>query len=1150
MFRQSSQFILVGMATAAVMTAAGCSKKAEDEGAAKISVMQALSLAGDVKAVEVNVTGTGIAAPMNMPLFLQADGSWKGLVNHIPTGSDRIFSAKAYDSAAKTHEIYSGSVSMVTITKDSIADVTIVLQENQAPGGFANHAPVVDGLTVSSTKAIFGEKIAYTVTAHDQDQGESATLTFTPSASCGTFAAPSLTTDASGKRVWAALWTAPASGASCQLNMEIADVHGAKAMAAATIALWNGPDVGGARVATLVQSFPTIQNITATPVAPATTLTVGGGVQLNVLATQPDGEAMTFAWTTDCNGAFDNAAAQSPTFTLGAAASACTFDVVASNPVKTGSDGVAVPASTVGHLTVNVGATAPAPAVGGVTVDLTSQSLEAINGGQTVTLYVRARETNSAASLTTYAWSAVNGSLSAQTDAADKSFSQIVWTAPAAMAASESITVTATDSQGATAAYTFVIRSASNPCAGAGTDGAACSDGNPCTVGDACLAGACVAGAPKVCAATDSCHTAGTCDTVSGTCSNPVAADGTTCDDGNACSTASSCAAGSCLATANVVCAALDTCHDAGTCQASTGTCSNPAKVDGTTCSDGNACTTGDSCQAGSCTGGAPVVCTGATACSTAACVPATGCVVTPAADGTPCTDNNGCTTGDSCHAGACVAGAPTVCTASDLCHTAGTCDPVAGMCSAETVSVTCDYGQLCEGSTGHCVRTTPTVGYAKNYAVSSVGGMTVDGSGSQYIVAKLFGTVNFGSGNVTSAGSSDIALVKLDPTTGLAVWSKVFGGSGESSNPSDQIPSGVAVNTAGKIAVLGTFTSNLIVNGTTTVNGAASALDFVMGTDASGAGQWGVKVDTQAGSLTSVAGNPARNEFVVCGYALGGVTDLGLSGSSGGDGLEDIIIAKLSETGSVLWARQIGGAGTQLCKTVALGADGTVYAAGVYNGSLDLGTGALPSYSSSVQAVWVAKLDSTDGHALASKSFGTAGKQAANSIAVDASGNVAIAGNVRGSIPFGTYTVTAAGGIDAYVAKLDSSLTPQWATRWGDTADQAAKSVSFSSVGDLVVVGYIKGSAVLGATTLTSAGLSDAYWAKFSGVDGSAVASALYGNASYDQSADVVAISRAATNAQKDKISVAGFGNGTFSVGSTSLTSTTANGFVFQMNP
>jgi hypothetical protein len=1155
MFRHSSKFIMAGLAAVAVQAAAGCSsiKKMEDQGSANVSVTQSLSLAGDVKAVEVTVSGTNIPTPITMPLFLQADGSWKALVSHIPAGTDRVFAAKAYDSTGKSHEIYSGSVSMVTINKDTTANVTIVLQENVANPGFANHSPVVDGVTISASKAIYGQKVAYTLTAHDQDAGESATLVFTPAASCGTFATPTITTDASGRRVWAALWTAPSSGTSCQLNMEVKDVHGAKTMSATTISLWAGQDTGSAAVATEFQSYPTIQNIEAAPVAPATVFSVGGGLQLNVLATQPDGKAMTFAWTSDCTGSFDNAAAKSPVFTLTTAAPTCTFNVVVGNPVSQSDNGSGtktdVALSTVGHLEVAVGAKDAAPELGGVAIDMTSQSREAINGGDSVTLYVRARETNSGASLSKYEWSTVGSGLGTQTDAPDMSFSQIVWTAPAGFSAAQSVAVTVTDSQGASISYVFAIRSASNPCAGA-SDGTVCEDGNPCTLNDTCQAGACVAGAAKSCvaAAADACHTNGVCDTATGLCSKPAAADGTSCDDGDACSTASACVAGACVATSVVTCTAADQCHLAGTCTA--GACSNPAKVDGTTCNDNDACTTGETCQAGTCGNGSAVVCSNPGTCKTAVCVPAAGCVVSNATDGTACSDGNGCTAGDSCQAGACVAGAPLVCTAADLCHTAGTCDPIAGMCSGETVK-TCDYGKSCTATTGNCDLTCPAPSYAKNYGVSSIGNMTVDGAGNQYFVAKLFGTQNFGSGNVTSAGSSDIVLAKLDPTSATAVWTKVFGGSGEGANPSDQIPSGVAVNSAGKLAIMGNFTSNLIVSSSLTVNGAGSSLDFLMGTDATGVGQWGMKVDTVSGSLTSIAGNPARSEFVVCGYAMGGMTDLGLSGAYNGDGLEDVVIAKLSDTGAVIWSRQIGDAGSQLCKTVALGADGTVYAAGLHNGTINFGDAALPVYASSVQAVWVAKLDAADGHTLVSKSFGTAGKQAANSIAVDNNGNVAVAGNVRGTIPFGTFVVTSAGALDAYVVKLNGSLVPQWATRWGDAAnDQVAKSVSFTSIGDLVTVGYIKGSATLGSTVLTSTGLSDAYWAKINGADGSVVCAASYGNAGYDQSMDVVAISRAATDSQKDKVNLAGFGNGTFSIGSVSLSSTTAAGFIAQMNP
>jgi hypothetical protein len=54
--------------------------------------------------------------------------------------------------------------------------------------------------------------------------------------------------------------------------------------------------------------------------------------------------------------------------------------------------------------------------------------------------------------------------------------------------------------------------------------------------------------------------------------------------------------------------------------------------------------------------------------------------------------------------------------------------------------------------------------------------GIAVDGAGNTYITGYFQGTVNFGAGSVTSAGSYDVFLAKLN-SAGAYVWSKTFGG-------------------------------------------------------------------------------------------------------------------------------------------------------------------------------------------------------------------------------------------------------------------------------------------------------------------------------------------------------------------------------------
>jgi hypothetical protein len=205
--------------------------------------------------------------------------------------------------------------------------------------------------------------------------------------------------------------------------------------------------------------YPIIDNITSTPIAPASALEAGGSTMLEVSAREPTGGAMTYAWSTDCDGAFDDLSARSPLFTLAAnsTASTCTFSLVVSGPSRRDNNGHAQILTTAGSLTVNVGVTQPQPPAGGPVIGLTSQSTDTANPGDTVSLNVQAYETNTSATLSSYSWSALHGTFGAPSNAPDLSYSMVDWTAPAVMTDQELITVIVTDSQGATASYSFVV---------------------------------------------------------------------------------------------------------------------------------------------------------------------------------------------------------------------------------------------------------------------------------------------------------------------------------------------------------------------------------------------------------------------------------------------------------------------------------------------------------------------------------------------------------------------------------------------------------------------------------------------------------------------------------------------------------------------
>jgi hypothetical protein len=228
-----------------------------------------------------------------------------------------------------------------------------------------------------------------------------------------------------------------------------------------------------------------------------------------------------------------------------------------------------------------------------------------------------------------------------------------------------------------------------------------------------------------------------------------------------------------------------------------------------------------------------------------------------------------------------------------------------------------------------------PVPQWDKMLSVPTLNGMATDKNGNLF-VATTFYAGDFDSVALTSAGSADLAIAKIDPATGAASWAKLFG------DASDQFATQLAVSKSGQVGVLGTFTGNMDV-GSSITNAAPDPIDFIAAVDSSGSGLWANSVDTNGGKLYAIAGNAAQDAFVVCGYTMGAATILDPQTTANSDGNEDVLVAKInSATGAILWGRQIGGAGTQLCAAAALDAAGNVFVAGIFNGTFDLGTGAL----------------------------------------------------------------------------------------------------------------------------------------------------------------------------------------------------------------
>jgi hypothetical protein len=206
-----------------------------------------------------------------------------------------------------------------------------------------------------------------------------------------------------------------------------------------------------------------------------------------------------------------------------------------------------------------------------------------------------------------------------------------------------------------------------------------------------------------------------------------------------------------------------------------------------------------------------------------------------------------------------------------------------------------------------------------------------------------------------------------------------------------------------------------------------------------------------------------------------------GYTVATAAQGLTAIFVAKINAaTGKGMWARGFGdtnGGGT--ATSVAVDAAGNIIVTGTFTGTIDFGGGPLSAKGSS--GVFVVKRDSSGEHVW-SKAFGGADVTSATApvgLAMDASGNIVIAGQFDGSLDFGGGPLTTTGDTDVFAVKLDPMGSHLWSRSYGDAQKQTSAGVAVGPSGDLFLAGTFAGRIDFGGGPLESAGGTDIFVAR-----------------------------------------------------------------------
>ncbi len=175
-----------------------------------------------------------------------------------------------------------------------------------------------------------------------------------------------------------------------------------------------------------------------------------------------------------------------------------------------------------------------------------------------------------------------------------------------------------------------------------------------------------------------------------------------------------------------------------------------------------------------------------------------------------------------------------------------------------------------------------------------------------------------------------------------------------------------------------------------------------------------------------------------------------------------DAFISKFDANGNLLWAHDFGSERIDTGASVALDGADNVYTVGTFGGTVDFdpGGGTAELTASGFSDGFISKLDS-DGDFIWARPMGATGQAGLTGVAIDAAGDVIIAGSFNDRVSFGTgpgaISLTTSGQFDMFVAKLNADGDAVWARGIGGPSFDGASAVDVDAGGNIVISGSFR---------------------------------------------------------------------------------------------
>ncbi len=349
-------------------------------------------------------------------------------------------------------------------------------------------------------------------------------------------------------------------------------------------------------------------------------------------------------------------------------------------------------------------------------------------------------------------------------------------------------------------------------------------------------------------------------------------------------------------------------------------------------------------------------------------------------------------------------------------------------------------------------------------WANGPVAGMSLDTNENCYVTGQFDGTNDFGGRTLTnlSVGGSDIFVAKYN-SSGVLQWAQRAGGS----PPNGNFGRGAGVDSNGNVYVTGGV-SGPADFGSFNLPASSSQVFFLAKYNNAGTVQWVQQgVGGQAVYGTQLAVDGTGNSYALAFAHNGdtitfGSTNVTTPNEFGGDFDTSTILLKYDNNGTVQWACVMGGYGETLANSVAVDAAGNVYVSGhfKFNANITIGTSNLVLSAGSSQNSFVAKFNNSGALTWVQQLEGSNVNN--GGVAVDQAEDVYVTGSFQTNVNFGGISLTNAGSSDAFIAKYSSAGAIYWALQAGGSNGGLYSDVALDGQGNVYPAGDLSSDAAV----------------------------------------------------------------------------------------